>query len=201
MRPLDGRLYLLFTPSVCTGDPWETLEQAILGGVDLVQWRQKDRDPTDLARCMHVCRQHAVPVVVNDHVDLAVALDAQGAHVGQDDMKPRQARKALGKERWLGVSTHSLAQLAAAEKARADYVGFGPCFATETKGYAEGLERELISQAAAAATVPLFAIGGIHRHNLPLLRDLGVERIAVSAAILTAPRPFEATQQLRRQLP
>ena len=200
MRTLDGRLYLLFTPALCAANPWETLEQAILGGVDLVQWRQKDRDPTDLARCMHVCSQHGVPVIVNDHVDLAVALSAPGAHVGQDDMKPREARKALGKERWLGVSTHSIQQLEAAQKAKADYVGFGPCFPTETKGYDEGLDRGLIEAAAHSAKIPLYAIGGIHRRNLPILLDLGVRRVAVSSAILGAEQPMIAAEQLKQQL-
>jgi len=197
---MDARLYLLFTPKLCAQDPWETLEQALIGGVDLVQWRVPEPDPADLARCMHIASQHGVPVVVNDQVQLAVQLDAAGAHVGQDDMAPSKARKLLGRDRWLGVSTHDLAQLRAAERAKADYVGFGPCFATETKGYADGLPRELIAEAAASAKVPLFAIGGIHRRTLPLLLELGVQRIAVCAAILGAERPADAAARLRAQL-
>lgn len=201
MRALDARLYLLFTPELCIADPWATLERALLGGIELVQWRTKAQDPADLARCMHICSERGVPVVVNDDVALAAQLGAAGAHVGQQDMPPPKARKLLGADRWLGISTHDLDQLQKAHAAGANYVGFGPCFPTETKGYAHGLDRDLIRAGAEASEVPLFAIGGIHRRNLPLLVELGVRRIAVSAAVLTAERPQDAAERLLRQLP
>lgn len=194
-----GRLYLLFTPDLCSGNPWETLEQVLVGGVDMVQWRSPLPDPAGIARCLHVCRSHGVPVLVNNHVDLAVQLGADGAHVGQGDMPARKARVKL-EGRMLGISTHNLEQLEAAVAALADYVGFGPCFPTETKGYEEGLPREQIAAAATASQVPLYAIGGIHPRNLPILQDLGVARIAVSRAILQAPQPRDAASQLRRIL-
>ena len=194
-----GMLYLLFTPDLCSGDPWETLEQALAGGVGMVQWRSSRPDPSGIARCLYICRAHGVTVLVNDHVDLAAQLGADGAHVGQGDMPAKKARgKLVG--RILGVSTHNLEQLEAAVANLADYVGFGPCFATETKGYQEGLPREQIAAAATASQVPLYAIGGIHPRNLPILQDLGVERIAVSQAILQAPHPRDAASQLRRIL-
>ena len=192
-----GRLYLLFTPELCAGEPWETLEQALLGGVDMVQWRVSRPDPAGIARCLYVCRSHGVPVLVNDQVDLAAQLGADGAHVGQKDMPAGKARKKL-RGQFLGVSTHDLEQLEAA--AEADYVGFGPCFPTETKGYQTGLAREQIAAAAAESRVPLYAIGGIHSRVLPILQDLGVERIAVSRAVLQAPRPRDAAARLRRIL-
>lgn len=199
MAPPSARLYLLFTPTLCPRDPWQTLELALQGGVQMVQWRVEEQDPAALARCMHVCRMYEVPVLVNDDVDLAVRMGAAGAHVGQDDMPLPEARERTA-GLWLGVSTHDLGQIAAAEAGKADYVGFGPCFATETKGYAEGLHRKAISADARRARLPLYAIGGIHARNTPLLQELGVERIAVSRAVLCAEDPRRAAQKLRRIL-
>ena len=101
-----------------------------------------------------------MPVLVNDHVKLAGQLGADGAHVGQHDMSAKQARRQLD-GLLLGVSTHDLQQLRSATAAGADYVGFGPCFPTATKGYEEGLPRKKIAAAATAAPIPLYAIGGI----------------------------------------
>ncbi len=194
-----GRLYLLFTPDLCAGDPWDTLEQALLGGVDMVQWRVAEPDPAGIARCLYVCRAHEVPVLVNDHVKLAVQLGADGAHVGQQDTPAPNARRKL-KDRLFGVSTHNLEQLRAAAEAGADYVVFGPCFHTETKGYEEGLPRKQIAAAAAASEIPLYAIGGIQPRNLPILQDLGIERIAVCSAILRASHVRDAAAHLHQIL-
>lgn len=198
----DRSLYLLFTPSVCSGDPWDALAAALDGGVDLVQWRVEAPDREGFDRCRELCRRAGVPVIVNDDVMFALRNRAAGAHVGQADMPAEAARKLLG-ERWLGVSTHEPEQIDAACNAGADYVGFGPCHPTSTKGYATGkspAEIEAAVATAAARAVPLFAIGGITPANLPPLRALGVDRIAVCSAILAAPDPRAAAAALRRWL-
>ena len=200
--PFPGRLYLLFTPSLCKGDPWTTLSGAISGGVDVVQWRCKEPDPSGYLRCRDLCRRRGVPLLVNDDVMLAVRSNAQGAHVGQDDLPAEAARKLLY-EQFLGISTHSPAQITAAAAAGADYIGFGPCFPTATKGYDQGktpAEIEEAVQAAAALDLPLFAVGGITVERLLPLRTLGVDRIAVSSAILGSDDPRAAAQALRRML-
>jgi thiamine-phosphate pyrophosphorylase len=197
-----GRLYLLFTPSLCRQDPWATLSGAISGGVDLVQWRSKAADPSGYLRCRDLCRRRGVPLLVNDDVMLAVRSQAHGAHVGQGDLPAEAARKLLD-EQWLGISTHDLAQITAAAGNGADYVGFGPCFPTATKGYEHGKSSDEIEAAVAAAralAMPLFAIGGITAERLPGLRVIGVDRIAVSSAILAADDPRAAAQALRRML-
>lgn len=197
-----GRLYLLFTPSLCRQDPWATLSGAISGGVDLVQWRCKEPDPSGYLRCRDLCRRRGVPLLVNDDVMLAVRSQAHGAHVGQDDLPAEAARKLLD-DQWLGISTHDPKQIAAAGANGADYVGFGPCFPTATKGYEHGKSSDEIEAAIAAARahgLPLFAIGGITAERLPGLRVLGVDRIAVSSAILAADDPRAAAQALRRML-
>ncbi len=197
-----GRLYLLFTPSLCRQDPWATLSGAISGGVDLVQWRSKEADPSGYLRCRDLCRRRGVPLLVNDDVMLAVRSQAHGAHVGQDDLPAEAARKLLD-DQWLGISTHDPKQIAAAAANGADYVGFGPCFPTATKGYEHGKSSDEIEAAIAAAHahgLPLFAIGGITAERLPGLRVIGVDRIAVSSAILAADDPRAAAQALRRML-
>ncbi len=201
MRSL-GRLYLLFTPQLCRHDAWETLAQALDGGVDLVQWRSKADDRDGFTRCRDLCRRRHVPVIVNDDVMLAIRGRADGAHIGQDDLPAHAARRLLG-DRWLGVSTHDTAQLAAAAAAGADYVGFGPCHPTATKGYEAGKtpdEIEAAVVAAAAARLPLFAIGGITPQNLPALRLLGVDRIAVSSHVLQSDDARAAAAALRAML-
>lgn len=198
----DLRLCLLFTPELCGADPWQVLAAALRGGVDLVQWRVPAADPEGLRRCLHRCRQADVPVIVNDHVMLALRAGADGAHVGQQDMAAGAARRILA-QRWLGVSTHDPAQIAAAAAAGADYIGFGPCYATATKGYAQGTADAELAAAvrqAAQLQLPLFAIGGITPDNLARLLELGVERIAVSAAILGAPDPRAVAARLRTAL-
>ncbi len=134
------RLYLLFTPALAGEKPWRTLEAALKGGVDLVQWRSKESDDAGFRACRDVCMARGVPILVNDDVMLGVRGRAHGAHVGQDDMPHEVARKLLVNQ-WLGVSTHNREQITAAVAAGADYVGFGPCYPTATKGYDEGPAR------------------------------------------------------------
>jgi len=200
MASVSARLCLLFTPAACRDDPWRTLAEAIAGGVDLVQWRVKAHDPHGAARCLAACTEAGVPLVVNDDVDLAVALGAAGAHVGQDDLPAARARALLGPDRILGVSTHDLDQLGAAERAGADYVGFGPCYPTATKGYTEGLGEAAVAEAVRRAGVPVFAIGGIDAERARRLAAAGCRHVAVSSAILAAPDPRAAARALRTAL-
>jgi thiamine-phosphate pyrophosphorylase len=197
-----GRLYLLYTPAACRGAPLDTLAAAIAGGVDLVQWRSKTEDRDGFAACRDLCRSKGVPLLVNDDVMAALRWRTAGAHVGQDDLPAEAARKLLVGA-WLGVSTHDLAQIKAAANAGADYIGFGPCFPTTTKGYTNGkspVEVEAAVHAAAELRLPLFAIGGITPANLLPLRAIGVDRIAVSSAVLQADDPGAAARALRRML-
>ncbi|MAD32265.1 MAG: hypothetical protein CMJ88_00710 [Planctomycetes bacterium] len=196
----DRRLYLLFTPELCRHDPDETLEAALGAGVDLVQWRCKRPNREGFERAHDRCLARRVPMIVNDDVMLALRSESHGAHVGQDDIPADAARKLMF-GRLLGVSTHDLAQIRAARDARADYVGFGPCHATATKGYETGLSDDAIAAAVELCgelRLPMFAIGGIAPQNLPRLAMLGVDRIAVSSFVLGHEDPAAAVRQLRR---
>ena len=201
MPPL-GRLYLLFTPSLCRADPLDTLEAALCGGVDLVQWRSETADRAVLDAARKLCAAHGAPLLVNDDVMLALRSDCDGAHVGQEDMQAHAARKLMFKK-LLGVSTHDLDQIREAALARADYVGFGPCHATATKGYEHGVGHDLVAAAAelcAELQLPMFAIGGITPQNLPRLTECGVRRAAVSSYVLQHEDPAAAARLLRAAL-
>jgi len=201
--PLTGRLYLLFSPELCRQDPFATLKAALGAGVDIVQWRSKEPDRDGFARARTICREQQVPLIVNDDVMLAVRSQATGVHVGQDDMPADAARKLMfGKV--LGVSTHDNAQIQAAALARADYIGFGPCYPTTTKDYSEGLGLPAIAAAAESCYdlgLPMFAVGGITPTNLPALYAHGVRRVAVSSYVLLHEHPELAVRELLDSLP
>ncbi len=199
--PGDHHLYLLFTPALCADDPWRTLAEALRGGVDLVQWRHPERDPEGARRCLDICRNHGVPLLINDHVELAARLGAAGAHVGQTDLPAAEARALLGPDAWLGVSTRNPAQIDRARRDGADHVGFGPMNPTRTKGYTEGHPPDALRTALATARgLPVFAIGGIELRNLDRIRAEGCRRIAVSGAILRSDDPGSMAGRLREAL-
>lgn len=175
----------------------ETLEAAVAAGVGAVQIRDKEATSRELLELTREVRrrigQRAL-VIVNDRADIAAMAGADGVHLGQDDLPPREARKILGPEKILGISTHSVAQARAAWKAGADYIGFGPIFPTKTKGYEKGLGSKSIATMERTARGPVFLIGGI---TPPRLASLGPgHRVAVSSAILTARDPAHAVKKI-----
>ena len=194
------RLNLLFTPALCRTAPWRTLEAAIEGGVDLVQWRVKDgRDPEGARRALEICRRLHVPFLVNDDVELAVTIDADGAHVGQGDMPAARARERLGPDRLLGVSTHRKAEATQARDDGADYIGFGPMYPTQTKGYDHAQPPgSLRAQQQVVDPLPVFAIGGLTSERLATCVEReGLRRVAVSSAILGSDNAHEAAGAMR----
>jgi thiamine-phosphate pyrophosphorylase len=216
-RLADARLMLVFTPAVVESvgrDPLGVLE-ACLGEVDVVQVRAKSvgqRSGPSSAREAHtwtssvldLCRalgDGAPLVVVNDRVDVAAHLAARGCagcHIGQDDLPANEARAIVGTDRILGLSTHGTRQVAEAYDVDVDYLGFGPVFPSETKGYERGLGPEAAWVASNAAAVPVFPIGGIDEARAVELATIG--RAAVSAAILGADDPAAAARRLRATL-
>jgi thiamine-phosphate pyrophosphorylase len=188
----DRRLYLI------TGvrpDLAELLEAAIGGGVDAVQLREKRAPDGELLRALErareITRLHGVPLVVNDRVDLGLLVEADGVHVGQDDL-PVAAVRRLGLP--VGLSTHSAAEI---DRADADYLGVGPVFATPTKPGRPAVGLELVRHAAVQASLPWFAIGGIDATNVELVLEAGATRVAVVRAIADAPSPERAARMLR----
>lgn len=217
-RLAAARLLLLFTPDACAGrDPLGVLEAA-LPHVDIIQVRPKPLGGSGgaLAPCaaratfewtervLDLVRAHPaldVLVTVDDRVDVAVALRAEGCvgvHLGEDDCPVAVARALLGENALIGLSTHTFEAVIEAEDLAVDYLGFGPVHGTGTKGYQHGLGAEAAWLASTASSRPVFAIGGITRENAFELARLG--RAAVAAAILGAEDPARAARELRALL-
>jgi thiamine-phosphate pyrophosphorylase len=196
-RLLGARLYL-----VCDRQPERFLARALGGGVDIVQLRSKqaaDRDVIDAARPFRrLCTEHGALFILNDRPDLVEATGADGVHLGQDDMPVPLARELLGEDRLIGLSTHSQPQVDGA--AGADYIGVGPVHATPTKPGRPPVGLELVRYAAAHATVPWFAIGGIGPDTVDVVRGAGAERVAVVRALTEAAEPERAARSLRASI-
>jgi len=200
------RLYLVTSPSPRLE---AVVEQALLGGVRLVQYRAKegslaaDGQPiTDGVRLQQacalraLCSRHGALFLVNDRIDIAAAVQADGVHLGQGDLPPALARQLLGPDALIGRSTHALSQLQQAVADGCDYVGVGPVNATPTKPGREPVGLEYVRQAAAASPIPFFAIGGIEAANLAAVQAAGAQRVAVVRAITEAADPAQASRAL-----
>jgi thiamine-phosphate pyrophosphorylase len=195
----DARLYLV--TGIAPRLEW-LLAEALAGGVDVVQLREKDADDDEIVRAGRVfrrlTREAGALFVLNDRPDLAMRCDADGVHVGQDDIPVAEVRQ-LAPELLVGLSTHSPEQIHAA--AGVDYIGVGPVYATPTKAGREPVGLELVREAARSATVPWFAIGGIDEANAAEVVAAGAERLAVVRAIRDADDPRAASARLRAALP
>lgn len=204
----DCRLYgFLDTAYLGLRDPVQVAAELLLGGVDILQLRAKTWSIDDIAtvarRVLSLTRYAGVPLIINDHVELARRVGADGVHLGQEDleiMPVSAARSRLGPAKLIGVSTHSLAQAQAAESQAPDYIGIGPLFATGTKPTAKPIGLETLRAATAAVTLPAFAIGGITMHNLPAAIAAGATRIAVVSAILCEPDVRAAARRFKNAL-
>jgi len=196
-RLARARLYL-----VCDRRPEAFLRAALGGGVDIVQLRDKEASDEQVLNAAQAFRrvadEHGALFVVNDRPDLAVAADADGVHVGQDDTPVSEARAVVGTDRVVGLSTHSPDQVAAARGV--DYIAVGPVYATPTKPGRPAVGLELIRHAAAHAPDPWFAIGGIDRETVGAVAAAGARRAVVVRAITEADDPGAAARALREAL-
>ncbi|HEX7060196.1 MAG TPA: thiamine phosphate synthase [Solirubrobacterales bacterium] len=200
-RLRTARLYFCCDARPDGQDPEPLLRAALTGGVDIVQLREKTlpRREIELAALTfrRLCDTHSALFIVNDDPDLARACNADGVHVGQDDMPVERVRELLGPEAVVGLSTHSEAQLAAANEAPVDYVSVGPIWETPTKEGRPAVGLELVSHAAESAVHPFFAIGGIDPLNAEQVVAAGAERLCVVRAIRDADDPAAAAERLR----
>jgi thiamine-phosphate pyrophosphorylase len=197
----QAQLYLVTTP-IDTLE--ETVEAALQGGVRLVQYRDKDAaDPVRFKRAKmlrSLCDQYQALFIVNDRVDLALAVAADGVHLGQQDLPVAIARRLLGPDRMIGRSTTNPEELARAMQEGVDYVGVGPVYATPTKTDKAVAGLDYVRYAARYSTLPWFAIGGIDAENLSEVLSAGAERVAVVRAVMQATDPAQAAQKLAIRL-
>ena len=165
---------------------YEQVESALRGGATMVQLREKQLDAEGILReareLAHLCKQYGVPFILNDNVDLALACGADGVHVGQDDLAAAEARRKLGPDKIVGVSAHNVAEALAAVRDGADYLGSGAVFGSTTKTNVHTLPHETLQDICRAVDIPVVAIGGITKDNLPQLAG-----VALVSAIFAAP--------------
>lgn len=198
-------LYVLITEALCKR-PWlEVAEQAILGGADCIQLREKELEGGELLKrartLVELCRKHDVISIINDRVDIAQLSDADGVHVGQGDLPAIEARKLLGPGKIIGVSTHRLEHAQQAVRDGADYIGIGPIFKSSTKprDFLPGLDfaRQI---AAAVLPIPAVAIAGITLENVEQVLETGIRAVAVSSAVIAADNQRVAAEEFKRIL-
>jgi thiamine-phosphate pyrophosphorylase len=200
-RLRTARLYF-----VCDARPQTDLERllraALTGGADIVQLREKELGRAEIERAAETFRRVAdnfsALFVVNDDPELARACDADGVHVGQDDVSAEQARELMGPDAVVGLSTHSEEQIAASAGRPVDYISVGPVWETPTKEGRPGVGTDLIAHAAQHAPHPFFAIGGIDAGNAEQVVAAGAERLCVVRAIRDAADPEAAATELRQ---
>ena len=204
MKPLDLSVYLVTDRALTGGRPLEQIvEQAVQGGVTLVQLREKDcttREFVELAvRVKRLLAPFHVPLIINDRVDVALAAESDGVHVGQDDMSCEMVRRLVGPNMLVGLSVETLEQARAANELDIDYIGLSPVFATATKTDTSApLGLEGVRQIAAISCHPTVAIGGINATNAAAVLQAGADGLAVVTAISMADDPQQAARTLKQ---
>jgi thiamine-phosphate pyrophosphorylase len=177
------------------------VEKALKGGVSFVQLREKTLDTgaflTQAKEIRDLCQKYKVPFVINDNVEIAAAIGADGVHVGQSDMETGNVREKLGSDKIVGVSAQTVEQAILAQQRGADYLGVGAVFPTGSKADAVEVSRETLKAICSAVSIPVIAIGGIGKNNVMQLANSGICGIAVISAIFAQPDIEKATQELR----
>lgn len=203
-RLRTARLYFVCEARPEGRDLEALLRAALSGGVDIVQLREKRLGRIEIGRAAdtfrRVCDTYSAPFIVNDDPELARACDADGVHLGQDDGSVAQARALLGPDALIGLSTHSVEQIAASAEADVDHISVGPIWETPTKAGRPAVGLELIAHAAAQAPHPFFAIGGVDPGNAGEAVAAGATRLCVVRAIRDAADPTAVAEALRRTL-
>jgi thiamine-phosphate pyrophosphorylase len=194
-------LYLIADKKICKDRRIEDVVlQAIEGGAQMVQYRDKDSSDRDFletaATLQNICKKRKILFIVNDRVDIASYLKVDGVHLGQDDLPLKIARKILGSTKIIGISAENIEQAKLAEKHGADYVGIGPIFDTPTKNIEKPIGLEIIRQAKKYLKTPFFPIGGINLGNIPQVIEAGSQRIAIGSAVICTNDVKAATKGL-----
>ena len=181
----------------------EQVKEALDGGVTFLQLREKHIDSglflQEAQELKDLCKQYQVPFVINDDVELALKVDADGVHVGQSDMEAGDVRKKLGKDKIIGVSAQTVEQAVMAEKHGADYLGVGAVFPTSSKDDAQEVDYETLKAICQAVQIPVIAIGGINTQNVDRLKGSGICGVAVISAIFAQEDIKEAAKELKNR--
>lgn len=182
---------------------YEQIEAALAGGITCLQLREKnlpyDEFLKEATEVKKLCCRYGVPLIINDNPQIAIESSADGVHIGQDDADAAEVRKLIGDKMILGVSAHNKAEAIAAYRSGADYLGSGAAFGSSTKADAHAIDRSVIKEICRSADIPVVAIGGITKDNMPLLADTGISGVALVSAIF-ASRDIESECKYLKRL-
>lgn len=177
------------------------IEEAIKGGTSIVQLREKTASTKDFyklaLKVKEITSKYDVPLLINDRIDIALAIDSDGVHIGQDDMPADIAREIIGDDKILGVSASTVEEAKKAQMDGADYIGSGAVFPTSTKDDADSVSKPQLKEIVDSIDIPVVAIGGITLENANTLKDTGIAGFSVVSAIMSAKDPKEASQKLK----
>ncbi|MBT2679639.1 thiamine phosphate synthase [Bacillus sp. ISL-35] len=197
------KVYFIAGSTNCLQEPVKVVEEAIRGGITIFQYREKgegclfDSEKLELGkRLQKVCKENGIPFIVNDDIELALELDADGVHIGQEDEDAAQVREKIG-DKILGVSVHNLEEAEKAKQSGADYFGVGPVFPTATKTDARAVQGTAMIEELKAFGIPIVGIGGINADNAAAVMKAGADGVSVITAISHADDVKEATARLR----
>lgn len=205
MKPqFDLTLYLVTDPKLSDGDLPGKVDTAIQGGVTLVQLREKTADSRQFLetalQVREVTDRYGIPLIINDRIDIALACNAAGVHLGQQDIPCKMAREILGPDKLIGVTAKTVEQAIQAERDGADYLGCGALFPSGAKPEAQPMTLSTLSEILASVHIPVTAIGGINAENVHLPVEAGANGVAVVSAILGQPDVSAAARKLREKI-
>ncbi|WP_127836769.1 thiamine phosphate synthase [Clostridium prolinivorans] len=200
---VDYKLYLVTDRDVLKNkDIYTAVEESIKGGVTLVQLREKNISSLDFyntaVKIKQITDKYNIPLIINDRLDIALAVDAAGLHIGQEDIPAKIARKLLGENKILGVSARNLKEAKKAEKDGANYIGVGAIFPTSTKSDAQAVSIEVLKEIKENISIPVVAIGGINTNNVRLLEPANIDGISVVSSILGKENITLAAKELKK---
>lgn len=203
LKKIDYSLYLCTDRQIMSSNTIEeSVEEAIKGGVTVVQLREKNCTTMDFLECAKrvkkITQKYEVPLIINDRVDIAVAVNAEGVHVGQDDMDCKKVRKLIGEDKIIGVSVTNYEQAIQAEKDGANYIGVGAIFQSKTKPDAKVVNFNNIKKISDNIKIPIVVIGGINKKSIPLLKEYNISGYAMIRPIIGQENITEASRELLR---
>ena len=204
MKKLDLSLYVITDENLIKKDIGKAVEKAIKGGATVVQYRAKEKDSRTMYKeaqeIKKVCDKYNIPLIINDRVDIALAVNADGVHVGQEDLDVEVVRRIIGFDKIVGLSTKNLKQVKEANHLPVDYIGFGSIFPTETKKDAKLSGIENLKKAIEISLVPVVAIGGINLSNVDEVLNAGCTNIAVVSAVFKGKDIEENARKLKSKI-
>lgn len=205
MKPkIDYSIYLVTDRDLMSTETLEeAVEKAIIGGCTLIQLREKDCSSLDFyntaVRVKEITDKHNIPLIINDRVDIALAVDAAGVHVGQSDIPAAIVRKVIGNDKILGVSTGSANEALEAEKNGADYLGVGAMYSTGTKKDADSTSMDELRKIRENVSIPIVVIGGINKDRVKDFKGIGIDGLAIVSAIIAKEDITTAAKELKNE--